>query len=116
MLLLMPILLVTGLLFFIFSSSPWHIITGMIIIEIMLGLQGALLSGYLQRHVKSAYRSTIESLSGFYSSIYRASLFLLLGIAAELFSLQFALSILLAVMLFMIIPPLWLLVKGTRAT
>lgn len=115
MLLLMPALFITGSLFFIFGNTPIAIIAGLIAIEIFLGTQGAVLNTYMQRHVESAYRSTVDSLTGFYGAAYRAIMYLCMGVLADIWSIRASIVLLLAMSLFLIIPPLWLLVKANKA-
>jgi predicted MFS family arabinose efflux permease len=114
MLLLMPSLFAIGALLFIFGNGPLYIIAALVAVEIFLGFQGAVLNTYTQRHVDSAYRSTVESLTSVYGSAYKAIMYLCMGVLADALSIQAAMILLLIVTAFLITPPLYLMTKASQ--
>lgn len=107
----LPASLILGAVFLIAGSSPLPILIGFLFMELMLGMQSVVLSAYLQRHLASMQRSTIESLSSFYRHVFQAVLFFLAGFIADIWSIDVALTFVVGVMLFLIAPPLYFLVK-----
>jgi MFS family permease len=112
-LLFLPAMVLAGIALMAIGNL-WTIFAGLVLMEVILGLHGAVLNGYLQRHSTAAHRSTIESLKSFYQSCYQIVLYPIVGFLADTLSIGAAMVFVICIMAFIITPPLYFLVKEAK--
>jgi MFS family permease len=106
LIIVMPIMFATGMLLLILGHGPIPILIGLLLIELVFGVQGGVLNAYLQEHLESTQRSSVESIQSLFGGIQNFVLILLIGIITQATTLQFAFAFLLIVWAVLIIPPM----------
>ncbi len=116
MIFLMPATVLCGILTLIFSSGFVAVYIGYLLIEISFGLQGAVLNKYLQQHLETKYRSTVESLQWFYSGLYSAIILFIAGFITQASNIHYTFAFIFIISLALLISPTYFLIKDAKSS